>query len=521
MKIEKINGVLAKAIFGWLSLSWTMVPMSLCASNPFPNQTHFRAASAADATSVIASPPNLNGWVGPTQYILMTYGALRSFDKKTMQPDGVLNTTAYSFFGFKSQDVRIDYDRYADRWFMSCQEQDPATGFMKNFVLAMSSEGIITDSTKWSFYKVPYTTLNPGVPAEYSNLDYSQLSTSEHAIVIGVRTFNKNPDVNSIADAVVMFQKSSLLAGNPVINVFPGLAPNNAAITPPDNFDSQSEFGYLSYPYYPPEDVQPRGKDIVFIRVINPGSAKPTLGPEIFLDLIEAGSQEFFADTYPLITHAPHKGNLFGYNGALQLFVPNSSTSASHVRDKQLYTLQVIPMNAAGVTTDDVTDPEIRFGIQWYQFDLTGDPTGNGQGVETVTTKPALVQWGTLHDPTTEKLSYFNPSIMTNKNHDMVITATVSGLNRYTDIVYATRAKADPLGTLNPPIVVTNNDSTLKHPYNYGGMNLVSNGGGIGQRWGDESSAVPDPTNDLDIWLTNEWAALYNAWGVETVVLSP
>ena len=33
-----------------------------------------------------------------------------------------------------------------------------------------------------------------------------------------------------------------------------------------------------------------------------------------------------------------------------------------------------------------------------YQFDLTGDPTGNGCGVETETTCPALVQWGTLFD---------------------------------------------------------------------------------------------------------------------------
>ena len=520
MKIKKTNELLAKTMLSWTAFSWLIAPMSLCASNPFPNQAHFLAASAADARSTISSPPNLNGWVGPTQYILMTYGALRSFDKKTMQPDGAINTSAYSFFGFRAQDVRIDYDRFADRWFMSCQEQDPATGFMKNLVLAMSSEGTITDSTKWSFYKVPYSTLNPGVPAKYSNLDYNQLSTSEHAIVIGVRTFNDDPAVNSIDGTVVMFQKSSLLAGDPVITVFPGLAFNNAALTPPDIFDAKSEFGYLIYPFYP-VDPQPRGQEMTFIRVINPGSAEPTLGPDVFLDLVEAGSQQFFANTYPLITHAPHKGNLYGYDGELQFVVPNNSVSAAHVRDKQLYTLQATPMNAKGVTTDDVNDPEIRFGIQWYQFDLTGDPTGNGRGVETVTTKPALVQWGTLHDPTTEKLSYYNPSIMTNKNHDLVITATVSGPNRYTDVVYATRAKSDPLGTLNPPIVVTNNESTLKHPYNYGGMNRVANGGGIGQRWGDASSACPDPTGDLDIWLTNEWAVLYNAWGVETVVLTP
>jgi hypothetical protein len=43
----------------------------------------------------------------------------------------------------------------------------------------------------------------------------------------------------------------------------------------------------------------------------------------------------------------------------------------------------------------------------------------------------------------------------------------------------------------------------------------------IGQRWGDLSSLCPDPINDLDIWATQEFAAVQNGWGVQATKLTP
>ena len=40
-----------------------------------------------------------SGWVGPQQYIVTTYGIMRSFDKTTGLPDGVLDIDAFNFFG--------------------------------------------------------------------------------------------------------------------------------------------------------------------------------------------------------------------------------------------------------------------------------------------------------------------------------------------------------------------------------------------------------------------------------------
>ena len=155
-----------------------------------------------------------------------------------------------------------------------------------------------------------------------------------------------------------------------------------------------------------------------------------------------------------------------------------------------------------------------RVGIRWYQFDLTGDPTGNGCGIETEATCPALVQWGTLFDPAADNPKfYFVPAIMTNKNGDLVIEGTVSGATDVTNVFYAGRKATDPLGSLRDPVLITNNTS---NQYNYGQQDS-----GFGQRWGDYTNLAPDPSNDLNIWSTGEWAAIENGWGIQATQLLP
>ena len=66
----------------------------------------FDAATAGDTVSAIFIPQNLNGWVGPEQYILMSYGAVRSFNKVTGLRDNILNIDASAFFNDGAVDVR-------------------------------------------------------------------------------------------------------------------------------------------------------------------------------------------------------------------------------------------------------------------------------------------------------------------------------------------------------------------------------------------------------------------------------
>ena len=381
-------------------------------------------------------------------------------------------------------------------------------------LLVWSDTGIITPETIWTSASFSSAELAPQNSPPVL-LDYPYLATDANAVYISLDVFVRSTS-SLLGASTLVIPNSAIVTGNtsPAFTVFPGIisGPNGAILggfnPPANNFDQDAEFGYIieaqNFQYPCPFTESFCTYNQLFLnRISNPGSAHPTLGQEIALDVPP------YADP----ATAPHKGNLYlmpqGTN-IMYLETPVACyLSATHVRNKQLYACHPIQLDSNGVG-DPAGD---RVGIRWYQFDLTGDPTGNGCGAETETTCPALVQWGTLFDNAAENPKfYYIPAIMTNKNGDLVIEGTVSGTNDYTNVFYAGRKALDPLGVLRDPVLITNNTN----PYNLGPLSS-----GFGQPWGDISSLAPDPSNDLAIWSTGEWAAIKNGWGIQATQLLP
>lgn len=462
---------------------------------------NFTPATVANVQDPYVIPPNLNGWVGATQYVLMTYGIIRSFNKITGVADGILNIDASSFFGVSANDVRIDYDRFSQRWFMSCEGINESTGQVGTLVLAVSNDSTITNKTLWSFYTFTNSQVIPQIrPLGSGDLDYQQLAIDQNAVYLSVDTFDKYG--NFVGSSVIVIQKSSIGTNNLVAKVFHGILTSSEFISPADNFDSNPTFGYLvnsSSNQYPSSNTYNK---LSFYRIINPGSANPSLSPLISITV----------PNYTDPANAPYKGNLFASAAFLQ--TSGSTISACHVRKHQLYICHNIQVNRLGVASTSGD----RVGVRWYQFDLTGDVTGNGAGTETSITVPVLIQSGTLFDSVSvsSPLFYFIPAIMTNKNGDLVIACSCSGANNYPNVVYTGRKASDPKGVLRIPVLITNSS----YSYNFGPFMDTSNAN-IGQRWGDLSSLCPDPINDLDIWATQEFAAVQNGWGVQATKLTP
>lgn len=462
---------------------------------------NFTAATVANVVDPYVIPPNLNGWVGPQQYVLMTYNVIRSFNKNTGQPDGILNIDAANFFGVSANDVRISYDRFSQRWFMSCEGIDPNTGQIGTIVLVVSDTSVITQATNWYFYTFTNAQVIPQIrPLGSGDLDYQQLAIDKNAVYISVDTFDKNG--NFLGSSVLVIKKSTIGTTNLVAKVFYGMLRTSQFVAPVDNFDTSTTYGYLVNSLsnqYPSSSVYNK---LYFYRIINPGGASPTLSPLITIPV----------PTYTDPANAPYKGNVFASAAFLQ--TSGSSVFACHVRKRQLYVCHNIQVNRLGSAS--LTGN--RVGVRWYQFDLTGDPTGKGLGTETSTRIPALVQKGTLFDNVSVSAPtfYYIPSIMSNKNGDIVIACTASASNKSPNVVYAGRKAADPKGILRTPAMITNST----YPYNFGPFVDPSNAN-MGQRWGDLSSLCPDPSNDLYIWSTQEFAAVQNGWGVQATKLIP
>lgn len=469
----------------------------------------FTAATIEDVSVFFRAQPNIGAWVGPEQYIEITNNNIRSFSKATGKPDGVLDIDSATLLGTPTSDTQLIYERWGQRWIMLGNINNLETSANPGISVVWTDGPVITKNTKWSQIFIADVQLTPSMP---SSVDSPKLASDQNAVYITCDMYNPLETAYFGVSSVVIPQ-SSFIAGNPFnFTVFPFLfSPSEfpilgglAQAPSPYNFDPHPQFGYIV--------VSPGFEfpgiftytNYYMLRIINPGSSSPTLFPSPATPISLAA---------PIFTDGnliPHKGNLYGASGLLQNNFSNSlDTGGCHIRNHQLYfvTVGLVDNTGTGTLSGD------RDAILWYQYDLTGDPTGQGKGVETESTVPVLIQSGTIYDPsiTASPLNYWNPAIMTDKDNNIVIIGNVAGENSYVQAFYTGRRSCDPLGKLRNIILLTNNSSS----YNFGTL------GSIGQRWGDYCSISPDPCNDRDIWATNQIVSFKDGWGLLTTQLIP
>src|SRR5436309_9328841 len=85
--------------------------------------TSFTGATRSGTNPTSAFPPDCQGAVGPTQYVVMVNNRIVTFNKSTGLADGVINTTTNTFFNSVrnasgTSDPRVRYDRLSSRWFL-------------------------------------------------------------------------------------------------------------------------------------------------------------------------------------------------------------------------------------------------------------------------------------------------------------------------------------------------------------------------------------------------------------------
>ena len=131
-------------------------------------------------------------------------------------------------------------------------------------------------------------------------------------------------------------------------------------------------------------------------------------------------------------------------------------------------------------------DAPLRSSIQWWELDLEG----------------GIRQFGRIDDPSNERMYAF-PSLAVNKNNEVLIGYSRFSADQFASGNYSFRAATDPPDTLRP-------DTVLKA----GESSYVKTFGGTRNRWGDYSSTLVDPLNEVDMWTLQQYAAtVENTWG--------
>src|SRR5690242_5428603 len=123
-------------------------------------------------------PPDSMGMAGPSQFIILVNGKIRSFNKATGVADGVLDADPEVFFSQimtpvtgnqvnSTTDPQIRYDRLSKRWFLQMIDMPSSDaahiGDMPNRVLLAvsdaASNGVISNSTTWTFFPIQQNTV--------------------------------------------------------------------------------------------------------------------------------------------------------------------------------------------------------------------------------------------------------------------------------------------------------------------------------------------------------------------------
>ncbi len=444
---------------------------------------NFTAVTLADTS---AYPPDSMGVVGPTQYIACVNGRIRSFNKATGQPDGVLNASTGSFFGSVlptgafTGDPRIRYDRLTNNWFVIML--GIPSGYVPDVLMvAVGHGGTITSSTQWSFFSFQPSAVSPPRANLNDFADFPTLGIGPTALYIGANIFNITTGQYLNSDAFVI-PKAPLINGVLTVTAFRNLLDPTTFVGPisPQGVDVYDPL--LTEGYFIGVNAAQTGS-LILRRIIN-GSCVPSISSNIPITVLST--------TGPL--DVPNKGNTQGTSGYLDAVDDRLGTS--HVRDGHLYTAHNLGVDANGVSSS--TAAITADGCRWYDIDITNPST------------PVLKQAGTLYFPggdATTRRFYWMPSVMTNGLHDLSLGCSTAGAPFYVDAAYANHYFNDALGSLRSPTLYTQSNASYNPPFN---------------RWGDYSNTSLDPTDNMTLWTIQEFVNATNSYGCQVIsILAP
>jgi uncharacterized repeat protein (TIGR01451 family) len=396
------------------------------------------------ADDTTAIPPDTHGAVGPNHLMTVLNTQIRIQDRT-----GVALSTA-SMDGFwaslgnpRAFDPKILYDPYGGRWVFAASANGNTTSSAVLIGVSQTSD----PTGMWNLFSVDADATN----ATWA--DFTSVGFNKDWIVVNMNMFTVNAGAFRQSN-IWVFTKASLYN-----NITPS-APfklftetNTSTLVPVMTYDATLATLYLVDVWNSPNGT---------LRI---STITGALGAEIYT----AGT------SFPTVTSAngwavtgPDAPQL----GSAQLIESGDRRMQScSYRNAFLWCVHHIFLPAASPT---------RTAVQWWQL----------------TTAGAIQQRGRIDDSSGATF-YLYPSIAVNANSDVLIGYSRSSASQYASANYSFRLSCNAANTLQ-------SDALLKAgegPYYKVGLGSQKN------RWGDYSSTVVDPANDLDMWTIQEYAA--------------
>jgi hypothetical protein len=431
-------------------ISRRAVPPTL--STPLPRSS-FMALEDNDR----AIPPDTQGAIGPNH--LMT--TLNSQVRIQSRTGATISTVSLRQFWTNlvdnvedTFDPRVHYDIQAGRWIFITIANGRS---VDSAVLAAVSE--TSDPTgNWYGFKIP------GDPDGLYWADFPYIGVNSKWIAVSTTLFSVSANKFGLS-RIYLLNKDSVYSNGAVpfaVKSFDDEGGSN--LSPSIDYDGNQPNLYLVSSF----NGNSSGKG--FLRLC---TIEGAIGSEVY-----TGGTEF-----------PAVSSTWGARSSPQDIAPQLGTDSRINNGDHRISSSIALRNGALWFCHNVflpADVPTRSSIQWWELDLTG----------------GIRQFGRIDDPSGSRFYAF-PSLAVNKNNDLLIGYSRFAADQFASANYSFRAATDPIETLRA-------DTVLKE----GEAAYVKDFGGTRNRWGDYSSTVVDPANEIDLWTLQQYAASpANTWG--------
>ncbi len=393
-----------------------------------------------------AIPPDTHGAVGPNHLMTVLNTQVRIQNRSGTGLSTVSMDSFWASLGSPSAfDPRILYDPYGGRWIFVAA----ANGNSTNSAMLIGVSQTSDPTGTWNLFSVDAD----GTNATWA--DFPSVGFNKDWIAVNMNMFTVGASSSFARSNVWVFTKASLynnLAPSAPFRLFTDTS-GSSTLVPALTYDATLATLYLV-------DVFTSSTATLRIGTITGAVGAETYTPATSFPT--ATSANGWAVTGP---DAPQLGP------APLIESGDRRMQSCSYRNASLWCVHHIFLPATNPT---------RTAVQWWQL----------------TTGGAIQQRGRIDDASGATF-YAYPSIAVNANSDVLIGYSRFSASQYASANYSFRLSCNAANTLQSDAVLKAGEG----PYYKIGMVSQKN------RWGDYSSTVVDPANDLDMWTIQEYAA--------------
>ena len=421
---------------------------------------NFQALTDPGATR----PPDTNGAVGPNHVMTMLNSEVRIQDKagNVVAPDVSL-LTFWSVTGvFDVFDPRLVFDQHIDRWLATCDANRFSSLSSVLFALSDTSD----PTGMWTFYRFDAD------PSDTYWSDFPNIGFNRTWVAITNNMFrNSNGSFGGAGMWVIVKDTGFRTGGELNVTRFPPGFDNAGGVwghslSPCVTFDTNAlASGFLhivdNSGWFSGADGRP------FIRISRVTGASPS---EPTWSIVP-GSGDPGTGFFVVEHNFDHDQILASQLGSTVPISTNDTRMLNAVyRGGTIWCTHTgaLPTNQGPETID-------RTAVFWYQLNPFALPL-------------PLIQSGVFDGGA--GVHHMFPSIAVNANFDAFIGFSRSDATRYVEAVFSQRHFVDAPGEMDPITVLKAGEDSYEE-----------------FRWGDYSSTVVDPADDLTFWTLQEYAA--------------